>query len=151
MGSDASRALNRSKIWPTSLYLDPVNLWMTLNFIDRHDPICQVFAGENINMVDLSSCLALSAHRRAKNVAEDPFAATQFFFFLANTVLKTLFGFTTDNRLRGNRMGELGLGNAYFGAVEAQGRGSLHLYLMMWLSNSPDADEIKKRPVTRAP
>ncbi|KAG8700858.1 hypothetical protein FRC09_005711 [Ceratobasidium sp. 395] len=142
MGSDASRALNRSKIWSTSLYLNPVNLWMTLNFIDRHDPICQVFAGENINMDDLSSHLAPSSHQRAKNVAEDPFAATQFFFFLANTVLKTLFGFSTDKRLGENRIGELGLGNAYFGVVEAQGRGSLHLHLMMWLANSPNADEI---------
>lgn len=34
MGSDASRALNRSRIWSTSLYLNPVNSWMTLNFID---------------------------------------------------------------------------------------------------------------------
>ncbi|EUC67452.1 ATP-dependent DNA helicase PIF1, partial [Rhizoctonia solani AG-3 Rhs1AP] len=142
MGSDASRALNRSKIWSTSLYLNPVNLWITLNFIDRHDPICQVFAGKEINMDDFARVVNLSAQSRAINVAQDPFAATQFFFFLAKTVLKTLFGFAVDNRLSKNQMGELGEGSAYFGAVEAQGRGSLHLHLMMWLANSPDADEI---------
>ncbi|KAG8689870.1 hypothetical protein FRC11_000092, partial [Ceratobasidium sp. 423] len=142
MGTDASRALNHSKIWSTSLYLNPVNLWITLNFIDRHDPICQVFVGEQIDMDDLSRVLNLSATNRAINVAQDPFAATQFFFFLANVVLKTLFGFATDNQLAENEVGELGKGNTYFGAVEAQGRGSLHLHLMMWLANSPDADEI---------
>ncbi|CCO35196.1 DNA repair and recombination protein pif1,mitochondrial [Rhizoctonia solani AG-1 IB] len=142
MGSDASRALNRSKIWSTSLFLNPVNLWITLNFIDRHDPICQVFAGENIDLDNLDRVLNLSAQQRAINVAQDPFAATQFFFFLAKTVLKTLFGFATDSRVGENQMGELGIGSAYFGAVEAQGRGSLHLHLMMWLANSPDADEI---------
>ncbi|KAG8706406.1 hypothetical protein FRC08_001079 [Ceratobasidium sp. 394] len=100
MGTDASRVLNRSKIWSTSLYLNPMNLWMTLNFIDRHDPICQVFVGENINMDDLSTLL--SAHQRAKNVAQDPYAATQFFFFLAQTVLRTLFGFNTDGQVSPN-------------------------------------------------
>jgi hypothetical protein len=115
MGTDASRALNQSKIWSTSLYLNPMNLWMTLNFVDRHDPICQVFAGENIDMDNLAGVLRLSAHERAKNVARDPFAATQFFFFLAKTILSTLFGFSADGRTGRNRMGELGLGNAYFG------------------------------------
>ncbi|CCO34495.1 ATP-dependent helicase RRM3 [Rhizoctonia solani AG-1 IB] len=142
MGSDASRALNRSKIWSTSLFLNPVNLWITLNFVDRHDPICQVFAGQNIDMDDLNRAVNISAQTRAINVAQDPFAATQFFFFLSKTVLRTLFGFSTDNRVGENGMGELGKGSAYFGAVEAQGRGSLHLHLMMWLANSPDADEI---------
>ncbi|KDN39958.1 hypothetical protein RSAG8_08407, partial [Rhizoctonia solani AG-8 WAC10335] len=141
MGSDASRALNRSKIWSTSLYLNPVNLWITLNFIDRHDPICQVFAGKKVDMDNLGRVLNLSAQSHAINVAQDPFAATQFFFFLAKTVLSTLFGFAIDNRTAENQMGELGKGHAYFGAVEAQGRGSLHPHLMMWLANSPDADE----------
>jgi hypothetical protein len=145
MGTDASRALNRSKIWSTSLYLNPMNLWMTLNFVDRHDPICQIFAGEHVNMDDLSGVLRLSANERARNVAKDPFAATEFFFFLARTIIKTLFGFNADGRGGPNRMGELGVGNAYFGVVEAQGRGSLHLHLIMWLANSPDADEVTAR------
>jgi hypothetical protein len=145
MGTDASRALNRSKLWSTSLYLNPMNLRMTLNFVDQHDPICQIFAGENIDMDDLGGIVRLSAHERAKKVAQDPFAATQFFFFLAKTILSTLFGFNADGRTGPNRMGELGVGSAYFGVVEAQGRGSLHLHLVMWLANSPDADEITIR------
>jgi uncharacterized protein YfiM (DUF2279 family) len=142
MGSDASQALNRSKIWSTSLYLNPMNLWMTLNLVDRHDPICQVFAGKDIDMENLAGVLGLSAQERAQTVAEDPYAATQFFFFLANTILETLFGFAIKSRAASNAMGALGLGNAYFGAIEAQGRGSLHLHLVMWLQNSPNAEEI---------
>ncbi|KDN43279.1 hypothetical protein RSAG8_06246, partial [Rhizoctonia solani AG-8 WAC10335] len=141
MGSDGSRALNRSNIWSISLYLNPVNLWITLNFIDHHNPICQVLAGQKIDIDNLSQVLNLSAQSRAINVAQDPFAATQFFFFLAKTGLTTLFGFATDNRLGEIKMGELGKGNAYFGAVEAQGRGNLHLHLM-WLANPPGVDEI---------
>lgn len=145
MGSDASRALNRSKMWSTSLYLNPVNLWMTLNFVDRHDPICQVFAGQDIDMDNLQNATGLSAHQRAVNVAKDPYAATQFFFFLANTILETLFGFTPKARTGEGRMGVLGQGSAYYGMVEAQGRGSLHLHMLMWLCNSPNAEEIAVR------
>lgn len=64
MGSNASWALNRSKIWSTSLYLNPANLWITLNFIDRHDPICQVFAGEDIDMDNFKPTFGPSAHQR---------------------------------------------------------------------------------------
>ncbi|KAB5588370.1 ATP-dependent DNA helicase pif1 [Ceratobasidium theobromae] len=142
MGSNASRALNRSKIWSTSLYLNPMNLWITFNPVDRHDPIFQVFTGKNIDMNNLGTVLGVSAHERALTVAEDPFAATQFFFFLANTILETLFGFKTKARAVSNTMGTLGIGHAYFGAVEAQGLGSLHLHLIMWLQNSPNAEEI---------
>lgn len=143
MGTNASRALNRSKMWSTSLYLNPVNLWMTLNLVDRHDPICQVFAGENIDMDNLQDVLSPSAQDRARNVAEDPFAAAQFFFFLANTILETLFGFAPKGTSSEGRMGALGMGNAYYGMVEAQGRGSLHLHMLMWLRNSPHAEEVK--------
>jgi uncharacterized protein YfiM (DUF2279 family) len=141
MGSDAARALNRSKIWSTSLYMNPMNLWMTLNFVDRHYPICQVFAGQQINMDNLQNIIGLTAQERARNVADNPFAAAQFFFFLAQTVLETLFGFRPKGELGDSEMGVLGRGNAYFGAVEAQGRGSLHLHLIMWLRDSPNAEE----------
>lgn len=93
-------------------------------------------------MDNLGSTLGLAAHKRAKNVAKDPFAATQFFFFLANTVLETLFSFAIKRQTKPNTLGALGLGNTYFGVVEAQGCGSLHLHLVMWLRNSPNANEV---------
>lgn len=145
MGSDAARALNRSKLWSTSLYLNPMSLWITINPTDRHDPICQVFAGENLDMDNFNPMAGPSALQRAQNVANDPFAAAQFFFFLAETILGALFGFSVKGRTSQNKIGALGLGNAYFGAVEAQGRGSLHLHMMMWLCHSPNAEEIVER------
>ena len=39
-------------------------------------------------------------------------------------------------------MGVLGHVAAYFGLVESQGRGTLHLHLLMWLANTPTTDEI---------
>jgi hypothetical protein len=50
MGSDQSRQLYRGQIWGTCLLLGPPSLWITINPVDIHDPIVQVFAGEDIDM-----------------------------------------------------------------------------------------------------
>ncbi|KAF5370275.1 hypothetical protein D9758_006877 [Tetrapyrgos nigripes] len=50
MGSDASHTRCCSQIWSTSMFLGPPSLWITINPCDLHDPITQVFAGENIDM-----------------------------------------------------------------------------------------------------
>jgi hypothetical protein len=50
VGSNSSRAAYRGQIWGTCLYLNPPSIWITINPVDIHDPIAQVFAGEHINM-----------------------------------------------------------------------------------------------------
>ncbi|KAF8123174.1 hypothetical protein EV363DRAFT_1273007, partial [Boletus edulis] len=42
-------------------------------------------------------------------------------------------------------IGILGRVNAYYGCVEAQGRGSLHCHMLVWLKDSLNCDEIKQR------
>ena len=39
-------------------------------------------------------------------------------------------------------MGILGYVSAYFGTVESQGHGTLHLHLLIWLKHAPSFDEI---------
>lgn len=39
-------------------------------------------------------------------------------------------------------MGILGYVSGYFGVVEAQGRGSLHVHMLLWLKYAPNADEM---------
>jgi hypothetical protein len=50
MGSDSSRASYRSQIWGSILRLRPPSLWLTINPVNLHDPVAQVFAGEEIDM-----------------------------------------------------------------------------------------------------
>ena len=38
-------------------------------------------------------------------------------------------------------MGIFGYVGGYFGVVEAQGRGSLHVHMLLWLKYAPNADE----------
>ena len=142
MGSDQSRFQLRSQIWSTSIYLGPPYLWITINPSDIHDPIAQVFAGENINLDDFVSTAGPDKDQRARNIASDPYAAAKFFHFLIKLILETLFQVKVTTHQVKSYMGILGRVAAYFGTVESQGRGTLHLHLLIWLKHAPTADEM---------
>ena len=91
MGSDASRVSLRSQIWSTSAWLNPVNVWLTINPDDLHDPVAQIFVGEQIDMDAFLRTAGPDGEQRAQNIAADPFAAAKFFHFMVRTVLETLF------------------------------------------------------------
>jgi len=59
-GSDESRSQLRSQIWSTCIMLNPPTLWITINPCDLHDPIVQVFAGEQIDLDNFQSMLGPS-------------------------------------------------------------------------------------------
>ncbi|EKM53754.1 uncharacterized protein PHACADRAFT_198176 [Phanerochaete carnosa HHB-10118-sp] len=48
--SDSTRYQMRSKIWATSIYMNPPSLWITINPDNLHNPIASVFAGEEIDL-----------------------------------------------------------------------------------------------------
>ena len=80
MGSDESRSQLRSQIWSTCIMLNPPTLWITINPCDLHDPIAQVFAGEQIDLDKFQSMLGPSKEKRAEHVAADLYAAAKFFW-----------------------------------------------------------------------
>ena len=142
MASGKMRASYRSQIWGTCLWLRPPSIWMTINPMDYEDPIAQIFAGENIDMDSFMNLMGPSANSRAKNMADDPYASASFFNFIIRTTLETLFGFTSSKRQNESQIGVLGYVNGYFGVIEAQGRGSLHVHMLIWLKNAPNSDEM---------
>lgn len=152
MGSAKMRATYRSQIWGGSLWLRPPSLWLTINPLDYDDPIAQIFAGEHIDMDSFSNLVGPDAARRARNMANDPFASAAFFHFVIQTTLETLMGVRSFRQRVESQTGIFGLVNGYFGVVEAQGRGSLHVHMLIWLKNAPNADEIMElltQPVFR--
>ena len=141
-GSNQQRLQCRGIIWSTCIMKNPASLWITINPTDLHDPIAQVFAGEDINLDDFISSLGPDIKQRAYNIASDPYAAAKFFHFIIQTILETLFGVKVTDYQVHNKTGIMGRVSCYFGLVEAQGRGTLHFHLFLWLENAPTADEI---------
>ncbi|KAG8940013.1 hypothetical protein FRC03_005839 [Tulasnella sp. 419] len=83
-----------------------------------------------------------SKQHRAENVAKDPYAAARFFNFVITTLLETVFGVEVRGASVKSHTGIYGKVTGYFGVVEAQGRGTLHLHMLVWLDNAPTPDEL---------
>lgn len=143
-GSDQTRYQLRSQIWATSIYLNPPSLWVTINPDDLHDPIPQIFAGQEIDLNAFLATLGPDKENRAKNIADDPYAAAKYFHFIIRTILETLFGVDASGFRVKSRAGIFGHVSAYFGTVESQNRGSLHLHMLIWLKDAPTADEMRE-------
>ena len=132
----------RTQIWGICLWLRPPSLWLTINPIDYEDPIVQIFAEEKINMDAFMDIIGPSPNKQAENIAKNPFASAFFFKFIIQTTLECLCGIRALGHQVESEMGIFGLVNGYFGVVEAQGRGSLHIHMLLWLKNASDADEM---------
>ena len=141
-GSNQQRIQLRGQIWSTCIMKNPATLWITINPTDIHDPIAQIFAGENIDLDAFLSHMGPDQDRRAQNIAKDPYAAAKFFHFIIRVILETLFGVQVTNFQVQNKVGIFGRVSAHFGIVESQGRGTLHFHLLLWLENAPTADAI---------
>ena len=80
---------------------------------------------------------------RARKVAENPVAAAKHFAALTEAIMKHLCKLECDHTNRktcniGNAAGALGKMIAHFGALESQGRGSLHFHAVMWSGLTPE-------------
>ena len=60
-------------------------------------------------------------------------------------MIEVLFGITrkSNNQIE-HKEGILGMVQSYIGTVEAQGRGSLHLHMLVWLKDAPLASAMRK-------
>jgi hypothetical protein len=141
-GSNSHRFRLRSKIWSTAVWLGPPSLWITINPTDLHDPIVQVFAGEQIDLDKFVTTAGPSPEKRAENVARDPYAAAKFHHFIVQVILETLFGAKRTRYKFTSNKGIFGYLNAYFGMDETQGRGTLHLHMLLFLRNAPTSAEM---------
>ncbi|KAK0436979.1 uncharacterized protein EV420DRAFT_1487302 [Desarmillaria tabescens] len=140
-GTDKSRRSIRSKIWSMNLVFNLPSLWITINPSDMHNPIAQVLAGENIDLDHFVKTAGPNLEDRGLNMASDPFAATQYFHLVISIVLQELFGIkgATSGSFMSRKEEIFGLVNAYIGAVEAQGQGTLHLHILLWLKGAPSS------------
>lgn len=137
LGSDQMRIRFRSQMWSSSAVLGPPALWATINPNDDSDPLAQVLAGEDISLDDFVAANGPNAQERGRTIARDPYAAAKFFHHTVRAMLETLFQIKATPFRVQSGMGVLGEVAAYFGTVESQGRGTLHLHLLIWLKHAP--------------
>jgi hypothetical protein len=115
---------------------NPPSLWITINPSDQ-DPIAQVIAGADIDLDRFIATAGPEPDERARNIASDPFASAKFFHFMITTLLDVVFGIKKTRFGVERRPGAFDTIQSYIGTVEAQGRGTLHLHMLLWLKDAP--------------
>lgn len=143
IAADSIRNTYRKELRSASVYFGPPSVWITINPDDLNDPIAQVFVGEDIDLDNFAKTHGPSKQERARNVARDGFAAAKYFHFIINTVLETLIGVKASSKRFENTKGIFGVVEAYYGTVECQGRGSLHVHLLLFLKGAPSWSEMQ--------
>ncbi|KIK22944.1 hypothetical protein PISMIDRAFT_101567 [Pisolithus microcarpus 441] len=134
----------RSQIWATSIMFNPPSLWIMINPCNLHDPVMQVFAGEHIDLDNFLNMVGPPKDVCTRNIAQDPYAAAKFFHFMVNSIIQTLFGISATPHQVLCSQGVFGTVNAYFGVVESQGCGSLHLHILLWLKDVLSIEEMEQ-------
>ena len=91
------------------------------------------FAGIKLDLDDIRMEQLMDTYRRAEIIASHPVATAKYFHLLISNILTTM--------IRGGVLGPI---KAYFGTVESQGRGSLHLHLLIWLDHDMKPADLKE-------
>ncbi|CAF2182230.1 unnamed protein product, partial [Rotaria magnacalcarata] len=133
MGSAHSRSALRMKIHSLCFNLGLPSLFVTINPADIHSPVALYFAGVDLDLDRVLPELLRTSYERAQIIATHPVATAKFFNCLIKNILKCLV-----------LGGALGPTKAYFGTVESQGRGSLHLHLLIWLNHEYTPAQLKE-------
>jgi hypothetical protein len=133
-GSDASRSKSRQELGGIMIYNGPPQLFVTINPSDTTSVLVAFFSGVPIN--DISG---MSWFKRAQLAANDPVASVKFFQTVINGFLHHLLRPSSSEPYH-TTPGIFGRVKSWYGTIEAQGRGSLHLHILIWLRDCPSPD-----------
>lgn len=98
------------------------SIFLTINPADTHSPVALYLAGVDVDFEKIMWETYPNACSRSQTIASHPVSTAKYFNYLIETILSTLI-----------MGGVLGPMDSYFGTVESQGRGSLHLHMLLWL------------------
>ena len=93
------------------------------------------FSGVNLDLDAIIPSNLPTTYEQAEIIASHPVATAKFFHQLITTVFETM--------IVGERI--LGPVKAYFGTVENQGRGSLHLHMLIWLDHDYTPAQLREK------
>lgn len=100
-------------------------------------------SGQDIDIDDLLLDQVPEYWDQATRIARNPVLSAQFFDLSMQGFFDSILNYTHDHNP--DELGALGLTKGYFGCVEAQGRGTLHCHLFVWLEGGLNPEQIKER------
>lgn len=117
--------------------------FLTINPADVFNSLVKFLAGSEINIDRLLPEQVPNYWEQALLIAKNPVIAAKFFNIYMKAFIQTLLAYDSSGKdLEG---GVLGVVKGYYGCVEAQGRGTLHCHMLIWLEGGLNPDEIKQQ------
>ena len=113
--------------------------FITLNPSDINHPLVRLLAGDNIRLETLEQGQELTKWDRMLLVARNPGACAKFFHTIISSFINIVLRYGKRDR------GLLGKCTAYYGTVEAQGRGTLHCHMLIWLQGHPSPQDMRDK------
>jgi hypothetical protein len=110
--------------------------WLTINPSDLQSPLVLIFAGLQCTTdpaADVNTAI------RCATATSDTVAVARFFHYTCKAVLDGLLGGKPA------QMGILGDISNYFGVVESNGRGMLHLHTFVWMRGNLGFSQLRNR------
>ena len=137
MGSAHSRSALRSQIHALIFNQNQglPSIFLTINPTDINSRVALYFAGVNLDLHAIIPSNLPTTYERAEIIASHPEATVKLFHRLITTVLETMIA---SEKV-------LGPVKAYFGTVENQGRGSLHLHMLIWLDHDYTPAQLREK------
>ncbi|KAJ3559445.1 hypothetical protein NM688_g341 [Phlebia brevispora] len=144
-GSSSSRIYMRNQIRAMMLQLGMPSFFITINPADTHNPIVKFLAGKDIDINNMEPSDVPSAFDQGVLVAKNPFIAAKFFNLYMEAFFNIVLGYDHESKTYSDEGGVLGHVSGYYGCVEAQGRGTLHCHMLVWLEGALNPNEIRDR------
>ena len=142
-GSAAARVNMRNEIRALMMKVRLPSFFITVNPADTRNPIVKFLAGNDIDVDALLPEQVPNPWEQSILIAKNPVIASHFFDIYLKVFISTILGYdVTRKSLNG---GVLGLVKAHYGCVEAQGRGTLHCHMLVWLEGALNPNEIRDR------
>ena len=142
-GSSASRVAMRNEIRALTMTHGMPSFYVTINPADSHNPIVKFLAGENIDLDNILEEQIPKYWEQAILLSTNPTVGASFFNRYLKAFIKTVL--KCDENGTGGHDGVLGTVKAHYGCVEAQGRGSLHCHMLVWVEGALNPNEIRER------
>ena len=146
-GTQYERQRCKYEIQGTIYHFGIPQLFVTWNPADTHSAMVVHFGDREIPLLsydDIERILP-NARVRAAIVSEDPASVAEFFHTLIRAAMHCFFGwtFTYDGaEVELTVISTFGPTRALYGTIETQGRGSLHIHLLVWLFNIDEIDTL---------
>jgi hypothetical protein len=119
-----------------------LSFYIIINPADIYNPLIEFLAGAKIDVDNLLPEQVSNFHDQSILVAHNSAVTAKFLNIYMKIFIRCLLQIEGKGMDFNERI--LGFINAYYGYVEAQGRGTLHCHMMVWLEGSLNPNEIKE-------